>query len=337
MQRPTLHLATVCCLKIPANGNTPLFGYLKSMEEKQFKSGFIAIIGAPNVGKSTFLNRILGKKIAITSPKPQTTRNRILGMLHRPHAQLIFLDTPGIHRARSLLNVHLVEASIKAINDVDIALMMIDVTRDDESSEQMILKHLRKRDIPTILALNKIDLVRKPSLLPLIAKWNKAYPFLAIVPISALHGTQLDRLEAEMIDALPEGPQYFPGDSITDLPERFIAAEMIREKVVRLTSQEIPYAVAVTVESFSEQEEKNRVDIHATIHVEKTSQKGIIIGKKGSMLKKIGERARRDIERMLGTKVFLDIWVSVQKNWSRDTKALRRFGYLNDRLISSLY
>jgi len=297
------------------------------MEQEQFKSGFIAIVGAPNVGKSTFLNRMLGKKIAITSPKPQTTRNRILGMLHRPHAQLIFLDTPGIHRPRSPLNTRLVESALKTINDVDIVLMMTDVAKDDQRSEQIILKHLRKKNLRAILALNKIDLIKKPLLLPLIAKWSEAYPFLAIVPISALHGTQLDRLETEMIKALPEGPQYFPPDTITDLPEQFIVAEMIREKVFRLTSQEIPYAVAVTIESFSEQVEENRIDIHATIHVEKPSQKGIIIGKNGSMLKKIGEQARRDMERMLGTKVFLDIWVRVQKNWSRDTKALRRFGY----------
>ncbi|MBW2020989.1 MAG: GTPase Era [Deltaproteobacteria bacterium] len=292
-----------------------------------FKSGFIAIIGAPNVGKSTLLNQLLGQKIAITSEKPQTTRNRILGVTHLPQAQLIFLDTPGIHRAKGPLNVRLVEVALKVLGDVDLVVFMTDAASSDEAADQIILASLKKRNLPVILAINKVDLVSKATLLPLIEQWQAAYAFRAIVPISALERIQIDELVAEMVAVLPEGPLYYPEDTITDLPERFIAAEMIREKVFRLTSQEIPYGVAVTVESFKERPGKNLVDIYAIIHVERDSQKPIIIGKQGTMLKRIGEQARKDIERMVGCQVFLKLFVRVQKNWTRDTKAIRKFGY----------
>jgi GTP-binding protein Era len=254
------------------------------------KSGFIAIIGAPNVGKSTLLNQLLGQKIAITSEKPQTTRHRILGVAHLPRAQLIFLDTPGIHRARGPLNMRMVEVALKVLGDVDIVVFITDAASRDNASDEIILESLKKRNLPVILAINKVDLVNKETLLPVIEQWHDAYPFRAIVPISALQRIQIDELVAEMIAVLPEGPQYYPGDSVTDLPERFIAAEMIREKVFRLTGQEIPYGVAVTVESFKERAGKNLVDIMATIHVERDSQKPVIIGKAGRMLKRIGER-----------------------------------------------
>ncbi|UCF55875.1 MAG: GTPase Era [Deltaproteobacteria bacterium] len=292
-----------------------------------FKSGFIAIIGAPNVGKSTLLNQLLGQKVAITSEKPQTTRHRILGVAHLPGAQLVFLDTPGIHRARGPLNVRMVEVALKVLGDVDLVVFITDAASPDNASDEIILEPLRKRNLPVILAINKVDLVNKARLLPLIEQWHEAYAFRAIVPISALERIQIDDLVAEMVAVLPEGPQYYPEDSVTDLPERFIAAEMIREKVFRLTDQEIPYGAAVTVESFEERPGKNLIDIQATIHVERDSQKPIIIGKAGRMLKRIGEQARIDIEQMVGRKVFLKLWVRVQKKWTRDTKAIKRFGY----------
>jgi GTP-binding protein Era len=296
-------------------------------KKNPFKSGFVAIIGAPNVGKSTLLNQLLGQKIAITSKKPQTTRHRILGVAHLPGAQLIFLDTPGIHRAKGSLNVRIVEVALKVLGEVDLVVFMTDAASPENASDEIILGSLRKKNLPVILALNKVDLVDKSILLPLINQGREAYPFKAIVPISALKGTQVDRLVAEMVAVLPEGPRYYPEDSVTDLPERFIAAEMIREKVFRLTGEEIPYAVAVTVESFKERPNRNLIDIEATIHVERESQKPMIIGRAGRMLKRIGEQAREDIEHMVGCKVFLKLWVRVQKKWTGDPGAIRRFGY----------
>jgi GTP-binding protein Era len=293
----------------------------------QFRSGFIAIIGAPNVGKSTLLNQLLGQKIAITSEKPQTTRHRILGVAHLPGAQLIFLDTPGIHRARGPLNVRMVEVALKVLGDVDLVVFITDAVSPDNASDEIILESLKKKNLPVILAINKVDLVNKATLLPIIEQWHNAYAFRAIVPISALERIQIDDLVTEMVAVLPEGPQYYPEDAVTDLPERFIAAEMIREKVFRLTGQEIPYGVAVVVESFKERPGKDLIDIQATIHVERDSQKPIIIGKAGKMLKRIGEQARIDIEQMVGRKVFLKLWVRVQKKWTRDERAIRRFGY----------
>ena len=293
----------------------------------RFKSGFIAIVGAPNAGKSTLLNRLLGQKIAITSKKPQTTRHRILGVAQLPEAQLIFLDTPGIHQPKGPLNARMVEVALKVLVDADLIVFITDAALPDNPSDEIILDSLKKRDLPVILAINKVDLVNKGRVLPLIEQWDKAYPFKAIVPISALQRIQIDDLVAEIVSVLPAGPQYYPQDCVTDLPERFMAAEMIREKVFRLTGQEIPYGVAVTVESFKERPRKNLIDIEATIHVERESQKPIIIGKAGRMLKRIGEQARAEIEPMVGCKVFLKLWVRVQKNWTRDERAIRRFGY----------
>ncbi len=292
-----------------------------------FKSGFVGIVGAPNVGKSTLLNQLLGQKIAITSGKSQTTRHRILGITHLPGAQLIFLDTPGIHQAKGLLNVRIVEVALKALEEVDLVVFMTDAAVPDNRADQIILKALKKKKQPVILAINKVDLVKKKTLLPLIDQWRGSYPFKAIVPISALERIQMDELVTEMVAVLPEGPRYYPEDSVTDMPERFIAAEMIREKVFRLTGEEIPYSVAVTVESFKERPGKDLIDIQATIHVERESQKPIIIGGAGKKLKRIGEQAREEIEHMVGRKVFLKLWVRVQKNWTRDAGAIRRFGY----------
>lgn len=292
-----------------------------------FKSGFVAIFGAPNVGKSTLLNRLLGQKLSITSKKPQTTRNRILGIIHRPQAQLIFLDTPGVHRTDKPLNQRIVEVALSTLNDADLICVLVDASTPDPESEKILLRALKKQQNPVILALNKIDLVEKPLLLTQIDAWISRYPFTAVVPVSAKTGEQLENLITSMENIMPHGTPLFPEDYVTDMPQRFIVAEMIREKAFRLTGQEIPYSVAVTIDSFKEKKQGRLMSIQATVHVERASQKGIIIGKKGSKLKQIGEAARKEIERMVGTKVFLKLFVRVQKNWSKDTKALRRFGY----------
>ena len=292
-----------------------------------FRSGFVAIAGAPNAGKSTLLNRILGEKISITSKKPQTTRNRILGVAHRPGSQMVFIDTPGVHQARGELNIRIVDVALTALGDVDLVLLVVDLTAPDPSSEKLIVKALKNQKRPVMLALNKTDRVKKNTILPLTEAWSERYPFLEIIPVSAKHGSGVEELLAAMEKTLPEGPPFFPEDSLTDLPYRFLVAEVIREKAFRLTGQEIPYSVAVTIDTFKEDAKKNLTKINATIHVERDSQKGIIIGKKGVKLKQIGESARKEIEKMLATRVYLKLFVRVQKNWSRDTKALRRFGY----------
>ncbi len=294
--------------------------------QENFRSGFVAIVGAPNAGKSTLLNRMLGQKISITSKKPQTTRNRILGVVDRPGAQLIFLDTPGVHQGGKPLNVRIVDVALSTLNDADLVLVVVDVAAGDRDAEAFLLTKLKAQKSKALLALNKIDLIPKPELLALTRQWIKVYPFAAVVPISATRGTQVDALLKTMAETLPLGPPLYPPGSLTDLPERFIAAEMIREKAFRLTGQEIPYAVAVTVDSFREKKGGALIEMNATIHVERDSQKGMVIGKGGAKLKQIGEAARREIERMVGCKVFLKLFVRVQKNWTKDTKALRRFG-----------
>lgn len=294
---------------------------------KDFKSGFVAIVGAPNVGKSTFLNHILGQKISITSKKPQTTRNRILGVLDRPQTQFVFLDTPGVHRSTKPLNVRIVETALSVLADVDLILVMADASNPDTDAEQYMVKKLKEQKKPAVLALNKIDRVKKNRLLLQMETWSRLFEFRSIVPISALHHQQIDKLMAAMEEALPKGPPLYPPGCLTDMPERFIAGEMIREKVLRLTGEEVPYSVAVTIDDYKESDTDQLIRIHATIHVERDSQKGIIIGKGGRKLKEIGQAARKEIERMVGTKVFLKLFVRVQKNWSKDTKALRRFGY----------
>lgn len=296
-------------------------------EPISFKSGFVAILGAPNAGKSTLLNRILGEKISITSKKPQTTRNRILGVLHNPNSQIVFIDTPGVHKAKKKLNLKIVEEALSAAGDVDVILIVVDASTPDITSENFLVEKLKKEKRPIILSLNKIDLIKKPVLLTLIDKWKETYPFESIIPISAKHGDQVNDLISTMENILPVGPPLFPEDTLTDLPMRFLVAEMVREKVFRLTGQEIPYSTAVTIDTFSRKKNGKLIEIHATIHVERDSQKGIIIGKGGSKLKQIGEDARKDIQNMVGTKVFLKLFVRVQKNWSNDTRAMRNLGY----------
>lgn len=294
---------------------------------ENFKSGFVAIAGAPNVGKSTLMNRLLGAKISITSSKPQTTRNRILGVLHRDTAQIVFIDTPGIHRARSPLNIRIVDTALSVLGDADLVLLVMDASDPDSKATTALINKLQRQHKPVVLAVNKSDLIRKPQRLELIEGLKDRFSFKATVAVSAKQGSGVAELVQAMENLLPPGPPFFPPDSLTDLPQRFIAAEMIREKVFRLTGEEIPYATAVTVDSFKTDEDKSLVRIDASIHVERDSQKGIIIGKKGAKLKQIGAAARKEIQNMVGAKVFLKLFVRVQKNWSRDTKALRRFGY----------
>ncbi|HEX7538958.1 MAG TPA: GTPase Era [Syntrophales bacterium] len=292
-----------------------------------FKSGFIAIAGRPNVGKSTLLNAILGEKIAITSSKPQTTRNKITGILNADDGQFIFLDTPGIHRAKTPLNRYMVKAATSTFSEVDLILFLIEADRGYDPDDGLIIESMREAGVPVFLVINKIDLVAKPILLPLIDRFRGLYEFREIVPVSAARGNGVDRLVELIREALPEGPKFFPDDMFTDNTERFIAAEIVREKILLLTHREIPYATAVTVDSFKEDEEKNMIRIAATITVEKDSQKGILIGKGGKMLKEIGTQARLEMEKFFAAKIFLELFVRVRKDWTKDAKWLKEFGY----------
>ena len=297
-----------------------------------FKSGFISIIGRPNVGKSTLLNRIIGERIAITTHKPQTTRNKIMGIRNLPEpepGQLVFLDTPGIHRATTPLNKSMVEAATGTFASVDILLLLAEAGPAPHPEDRFIIEALGEVPLPVILVINKIDLVDKPLLLPLIDTFQRLYPFREIIPVSALKDSGIDRLLEEIRKLLPEGPQYFPEEMMTDRTERFIAAEIIREKITLLTHKEIPYATAVVVDAFKEDEAKNLIRIAATIHVAKDSQKGIIIGKQGAMLKTIGTKARLELEKFFASKIFLELFVRVAKDWTNDPKMLREFGYLD--------
>jgi GTP-binding protein Era len=295
--------------------------------KEEFRSGFISIIGPPNVGKSTLLNRILGTKIAITSDKPQTTRNRILGIKNLEGAQLIFLDTPGIYQPKSLFGKYMVDTAMAACKDVDLVLLMVEANHSIAEEDHHILTFLSKFSFPVILLINKVDQVKKEGLLPLIDAYSQLWRFSQVIPISALSGDGMDRLMRQILALLPKGPQYFPEDMITDQPERFIVSELVREAVIGNTYQEIPYAVAVSIDEFQEKTDRDLIFIRALIHVEKPSQKGIIIGKKGATLKKIGTDARKRIEDLLGARIYLECWVNVEKNWSKDRTALKRLGY----------
>jgi GTP-binding protein Era len=291
-----------------------------------YKSGFIALIGAPNVGKSTLLNALLGQKISIVSARPQTTRNRILGVKQVAGGQFIFLDTPGVLESRGLLNKTMVQTALKSLAEVNLIILLIEPFSARPSIPEDLRFRLAKIKTPVFLAVNKIDLIDKKDLLPLMDQASRILPFREIVPLSAKTGQGLDLLEERLLEALPEGPAYYPEDMVTDLSERFLVGELIREKVFRLTSQEVPYGVAVTVESFKQRDDKPIINIQAVIHVERESQKGILIGKQGRMLKTIGQKARQDMEALLGSQVFLELWVRVDKDWSKDPKFLRKFG-----------
>jgi len=290
---------------------------------KTTKSGFVAIIGLPNVGKSTLLNQLLGTKVSIVSPKPQTTRFNIKGVLTRDDFQIVFVDTPGIHDAKSLFNQLMVKEALNALQEVDIILWVMDVTHRIPEEER-ILDLIKKANKPAILVLNKIDLIKKQELLPIIDYFSKLHDFHAIIPISALKNDGLDRVLNELIKLLPEGPFYYESHQVTDLPLNLLIAEIIREKIFLLTYQEIPYSTAVKVEEIKEEPEKNLLYIQATIFIERDSQKGIIIGKGGRMLKKIGTLAREELEFLLGKKIYLDFWVKALKDWRERETYIRR-------------
>ncbi|OQB14738.1 MAG: GTPase Era [Firmicutes bacterium ADurb.Bin193] len=290
-----------------------------------YKSGFVSIVGRPNVGKSTLLNKILGEKIAAVSPKPQTTRNRITGVLTDDTAQIVFVDTPGIHKPKNKLGRFMVSEARQSTGEADIVLYMLDATDVKTAAEEEILQSV---NAPTVfLVINKTDKVSKPEILPLISAFSGIKNFNEIIPISALTGDGVQRLVTLIASYLPEGPKFFPDDTLTDQPERQICAEFIREKMMRYLSDEIPYGTAVKVEEMSLDEQKSLTKIEAIIYCEKDSHKSIIIGKGGAMLKKVGESARRDIERFTGTKVFLRLWVKVRENWRNSDIQLKNFGY----------
>lgn len=299
------------------------------MNRKGYKSGFVSIIGRPNVGKSTFLNRIIGQKIAIMSDKPQTTRNKIQGVYTENDSQVIFIDTPGIHKPKHKLGDFMVKMAQTTLKEVDIVLFMVNAVEGFGRGEEFIIEKLKETKQPVFLVINKIDQVHPEQLLELIDQYRKLYDFAEIVPISALDGNNVESLIGTIKKYLPEGPQYYPDNQVTDHPERFIIAELIREKVLHLTREEVPHSVAVVIDAIQKRE-GGAVYINATIVVERPSQKGIIIGKQGKMLKEVGKRARFDIEALLGSKVFLEVWVKVQKDWRNKMSQLRDLGFRED-------
>ena len=295
-----------------------------------YKSGFVSIIGRPNVGKSTFINRVIGQKIAIMSDKPQTTRNKIQGVYTTNQSQTIFIDTPGIHKPKHKLGDFMMKVAQNTLKEVDLVLFMINAEESYGRGDEFIIERLKQTNTPVFLIINKIDQIHPDELLPLIEKYKKLYPFKEIVPISALQGNNIDTLLQQIEDLLPEGPQYYPEDQVTDHPERFIITELIREKVLHLTREEIPHSIAVVMDTLERRENNAAIYVGATIIVERNSQKGIVIGKQGSMLKEVGKRARVDIEALLGSKVFLELWVKVQKDWRNKASQLRDYGFRED-------
>ena len=293
---------------------------------KPFKSGFVAIVGRPNVGKSTFMNYVLGQKIAIMSDKAQTTRNKIQGVYTKDNAQIVFLDTPGIHKPKHELGEFMVKSAYSALKEVDAVLFMVNVSEKRGPGDDFIIEKLKGIKTPIFLVLNKIDLVTPEVLLERVESYKDALDFAGVFPISVLQGNNVNELMEALIEALPEGPQYYPADQITDHPEYFVVSELIREKILQLTQEEIPHSVAVTVDKM-QKDEFDKVHVYANIIVERKSQKGIIIGKGGRLLKEIGTRARRDIQQLLGNKVYLELWVKVEKDWRKRKSNLQEYGY----------
>jgi len=305
-----------------------------SQNSNQFRSGYATLIGAPNAGKSTLLNAILGEKIAITTPKPQTTRDAIVGIHHREEGQIVFVDTPGIHRAKGRLNKAMVKNALDSLGQVDIVIFMVDGARQASQGKGLplerdtaVLEQLRDVGKPVVLLLNKTDKMNKADALPLIDAWRELYEFQAIIPVSARRKNGLEQLESEIIALLPEGPPLFPDDMVTDRSLRFLVAEVVREKLFMQLEQEMPYSIAVEVEAWKET--SRRAEIQAVIHVERDSQKRIVVGAGGKMIKAIGTSARKEIEKMLDKHVFLELFVRVESKWSESMRSLERFGYLD--------
>jgi len=299
-----------------------------SEEEKKEmarRAGFVAIVGRPNAGKSTLLNRLVGQKIAIVTAKPQTTRNRIQGIVTRPEGQIVFIDTPGLHEAETALGRQMMQEVAAALEGIDVLLLMVDASRALPQADELLLERAKRFRGKTILALNKVDRVPKPKLLPLIDAFQKAFPFSAIVPISAIKGSGCDELLGEIFQLLPEGEPYFPEDQVTDQPERFLAAEIVREKAIQVMYHEVPYALAVFVEKFEESPRLLRIE--ATMNVERDTQKKILIGHKGEMLKKIGTEARKELEEIFGVKVYLGLFVKVAPDWRENPLKVRELDW----------
>ena len=300
-------------------------------QNKGYKSGFVSIVGRPNVGKSTFLNRVIGQKIAIMSDKPQTTRNKVQGVLTQPQSQTIFIDTPGIHKPKHKLGEFMLKVSRNALKEVDIIMFMVNAEQEIGKGDEFIIEMLEGNKTPVFLVINKIDQIHPDKLAGIIDSYKDKFNFAEIIPISALQGNNVEQLLTTIEKYLPEGPQYYPADQITDHPERFIISELIREKVLHTTREEIPHSIAVVIDKIKRDEEnENMIRVQATIMVERDSQKGIVIGKKGALLKQVGTEARKDIEMLLGSKVFLELWVKVQKDWRNKQTHLRDFGFRDD-------
>lgn len=296
------------------------------MNQEKFKSGFVTIVGRPNVGKSTLINHIIGEKITITSDKAQTTRNRVQGIYTTDKEQIVFIDTPGIHKPKHQLGRYMVKSALSTLNEVDIVLFMINVSEKMGPGDRFIIERLKTVESPVFLVMNQIDKIHPDELLPMIEAYQEELNFDEVIPVSALDGNNVDRLMEVISSYLEEGPQYYPTDQISDHPEYFIVQELIREKVLELTREEIPHSVAVQTESM-EKIDEDMIEVRATIVVERGSQKGIIIGKRGSMLKEIGTRARKDIQKLLGSKVYLELWVQVKADWRNTPRDLGDFGY----------
>lgn len=296
----------------------------------EHKSGFVSIIGRPNVGKSTFVNRVIGHKIAIMSDKAQTTRNKIQGVMTRDDAQIIFIDTPGIHKPKHKLGDYMMRVAKKTLSEIDAIMFMVNVNEDIGRGDEYIMEMLKNVKTPIFLVLNKIDLVHPDTLMPKIEQYQSYMDFTDIIPISALEGLNVDHFIDVLKSFLPEGPKYYPDNQISDHPEQFVVSEIIREKILHLTSEEIPHAIGVNVDRMIKEDE-DRVRIEATIYVERDSQKGIVIGKGGKKLKEVGKRARRDIEMLLGSKVYLELWVKVQRDWRNKVNFIRQIGYVEDQ------
>jgi GTP-binding protein Era len=294
-------------------------------EKKAFRAGFVVIVGRPNAGKSTLLNHYAGQKIAIVTSKPQTTRNRIQGIVNVPGAQIVFVDTPGLHKADSALGRQMMREVAAALEGVDLLLLMVDATQSGRGPDEFVLQRARNFEGPVILALNKVDRLPRPKLLPLIASYAGAYEFAAIVPISALKGDGLEELIEEIVKRLPEGEAHFPEEQVTDQPERFLAAEIIREKAVDLTYHEVPHALAVIVDKY--EETPKILKIHATLYVERDAQKKILIGSKGEMLKRVGTQARKELEKLLGSKIYLELYVKVAPGWRDNPQKVRELDW----------
>lgn len=299
------------------------------MSEDNFKSGFISIIGRPNVGKSTFMNKVLGQKVAIMSDKPQTTRNKVQGVYTTDDSQMIFIDTPGIHKPKHQLGEHMMKVARNTLKETEVILFIVNASEEIGRGDEFIIEMLQNTRTPVILVLNKIDLVHPDDLLKQIDVYKDKLEFSDVVPISALQGNNVDRLLEVIETYLPEGPMYYPEDRVTDHPEHFIVSELIREKALHLTSQEIPHAIGVEVEKMKA-DKGEKIHVQAVIYVERESQKGMVIGKGGKMLKEIGKLARQDIENLLGNKVYLELWVKVQKDWRNKSNFIRSLGYKDE-------